>query len=103
KTEHPYIRVVDFRDGSIDTTDLKFIDKEIFKEIRNYTISSDDVYISIAGTIGLLGTIPDELDGANLTENAAKLVIDKTRIDKHYLRRIGNSDYFRVQVKKLTH
>jgi type I restriction enzyme S subunit len=44
------------------------------------------VYISIAGTTGLVGTVPEDLDGANLTENAAKLVIkDKKRLLKHFL------------------
>jgi type I restriction enzyme S subunit len=32
------------------------------------------MYISIAGTIGKTGIIPEELDGANLTENACRLV-----------------------------
>ena len=35
----------------------------------------------MAGTIGLVGTVPPELDGANLTENAARLVI----IDRDHL------------------
>ena len=33
------------------------------------------MYISIAGTIGLVGTVPTRFDGANLTENAAKIAI----------------------------
>lgn len=75
KTEFPYIRVSDFNDnGSIDLHNLRFITKEIRDQISNYTISSNDIYISIAGTIGKTGIIPKELDGANLTENAAKLV-----------------------------
>ena len=32
-----------------------------FEHIKNYTISVDDVYISIAGTIGLVGIIPTVL------------------------------------------
>ena len=70
KTDHPYIRVTDFDNRSIATEQVKYIDEETFKLIRNYTISTQDVYISIAGTIGKVGIIPDDLDGANLTENA---------------------------------
>jgi restriction endonuclease S subunit len=33
-----------------------------------------DVIISIAGSIGLVACVPEELAGANLTENAAKIV-----------------------------
>lgn len=86
-TDHPYIRVADFTDkGTIDLSGIKYISKEIYEQIKRYVISKDDLYISIAGTIGKTGFIPPELDGANLTENAAKLVIkDKQQIDLSYL------------------
>jgi len=87
KTEFPYIRVTDFNDnGSIDLHNLKFITKEIKDQISKYTISSNDVYISIAGTIGKTGIIPKELDGSNLTENAAKLVFkNNDQINKWFI------------------
>lgn len=41
---------------------------------------------SIAGTIGQVGAIPDSIDGANLTENAAKIVLNKEApVDRDYL------------------
>ena len=87
-TPFPYIRVTDFSNYSVDTSNLRFLKPETFQRIRQYTISKDDVYISIAGTIGLVGTIPPELDGANLTENVAKLVFKekfRNHIDKKYV------------------
>jgi type I restriction enzyme S subunit len=85
-TNHPYVRVVDFSNHSVDKTDLRFISLEDYERVKRYTISSEDVYISIAGTTGLVGTVPQDLDGANLTENAAKLVIkDKRRLLKYFL------------------
>ena len=52
---------------------------ELIEEDLNSTI--DDIFISIAGTIGLVGRVPLEYSGANLTENAAKLVLNnKTKI-----------------------
>jgi type I restriction enzyme S subunit len=87
ETEHPYIRVADFTDkGTIDLSGIKYISKEIHEQIKRYVISKDDLYISIAGTIGKTGFVPPELHGANLTENAAKLVIrDKQQLDLSYL------------------
>ena len=42
--------------------------------------------IHIAGTIGQVGAIPDSIDGANLTENAAKIVLNKEApVDRDYL------------------
>jgi len=86
-SNHPYIRVADFTDtGSIDMDGLKYLSDEIYQQIKRYTINSNDLYISIAGTIGKTGIIPKELDGANLTENAAKLVfIQPNNIDVKYV------------------
>lgn len=87
-SEWPYLRVVDFKNRTIDKTNLCYLTSATHERIARYIISKEDVYISIAGTIGLVGTIPEELDGANLTENAAKIVIRderKSRIDKKFL------------------
>ena len=72
-TKHPYIRVTDFDDSGVSLDALKYIDEEVFEKISRYTISSEDIYVSIAGSIGKVGIIPSCIDGANLTENAAKL------------------------------
>jgi type I restriction enzyme M protein len=103
KTNHPYIRVSDFEPNSLKTNNIKYITEDTFSEISNYTISNDDVYISIAGTIGIFGIIPEQLNGASLTENAAKLVFDKSQLNKSFLSYIGNSDQVQEQIKKLTH
>jgi type I restriction enzyme S subunit len=73
KTPYPYIRVTDFENYGVRTSELQYLKEETQKEIARYTISSDDIYISIAGSIGLVGQVPEQLSGANLTENAAKI------------------------------
>lgn len=103
KTDHPYIRVTDFKPNTLNSNNIKYIREETFSEISNYTISSEDVYISIAGTIGIFGIIPEQYNGANLTENAAKFIIDKTKLNKYFLSYIGNSDRVKEQIEKLTH
>ena len=58
-TNYPYIRVADFtNEGTIDLGDIKYISKEIHERISRYVIHSDDLNISIAGTIGKTGIIP---------------------------------------------
>jgi type I restriction enzyme S subunit len=73
RTLHPYIRVSDMKNGTIATDAVLFVPDAVFPSIRNYRISRDDIYISVAGTLGLIGRVPPELDGANLTENADKI------------------------------
>lgn len=103
-TPYPYIRVSDFKNGSIDTSKMKYITETVFTEIRNYTISKDDVYISIAGSIGIVGRIPQMLDNANLTENAAKLVIKSpVNLDADFLMYVLNMPSIQSQFNEHTH
>lgn len=97
RTPFPYITVGDMTDeGSVDMENLRFLQREVHEAIKNYTVSSKDVYISIAGSIGKTGVVPDELDGANLTENAAKLVLDEAW-HRHYVYWNTRSSDFRKQ------
>lgn len=103
KTNHPYLRVSDFKGGSIDASDLHYISESVFEHIKNYTISANDVYISIAGTIGLVGIVPQNLDGASLTENAAKMVIkDHNSLIKEYLSLVFSSSRVQSQIETET-
>ncbi len=101
-TPYRYIRVADFKDnGTVIPDEVLYIDEEVYTQIYQYTISSNDVYISIAGTIGKTGIIPEILDGANLTENACKLVL-KGDLHKKYLYYNTLSSDFEKQIKKAT-
>lgn len=75
-TTNPYIRVTDWRDYEIRTDAIRFISDDVAQSIWRYTISKCDLFISIAGSVGLVAAVPDELDGAYLTENAAKICIN---------------------------
>ncbi len=73
-TDYIYIRVSDMKNGSIDDTDLRYLDAEMQSAIRNYIITKDDIYMTIVGaTIGKCGLVPMKFDGMNLTENAARI------------------------------
>lgn len=103
ETRFPYIRVVDLANGSVKTDALKYLTTETQREIAQYIIRQADVYISIAGTIGLVGTIPPELDGANLTENAARLVIRKReQLSRDFLAAYLKGEGGQAQISSLT-
>ena len=82
-TGHVYIRVSDMKDGWVSTENLQYVPEDIFPSISKYIINKEDVFITVAGTIGRVGKIPSELDGANLTENADRLVF--TILDQDWL------------------
>lgn len=82
-TGHKYIKVADMKNHSVLVKNLKYLPEDIYQVIKKYTISKNDLYITVAGTIGDVGIIPDEIDNANLTENADKLVF--SNLDKKWL------------------
>ena len=95
-TDHVYIRVTDMKNNSIDLNDLHYIDDKVYREISNYIITKDDIYIVIVGsTIGKVGIVPNELDGMNLTENAARLT--PYLVDKEYLLLALQTEYLQRQ------
>lgn len=53
-----------------------YISQKIFEIIKNYRIYDDEIYITVAGTIGYVGTVSKNYSGANLTENADKLLLN---------------------------
>ncbi len=73
ETPHPYIRVTDMRPGTVSLVDLMFVPVDVFPAISRFRIFKDDIFISVAGTLGIVGRVPKELDGANLTENADRI------------------------------
>ena len=95
RTPHIYIQVTNMKKGTIIEDDLKYIDEITYKQIKEYIIEKDDLYITIAGTIGQSGEIPEYLDGMNLTENAAKLIF--RGLDKKYALIALNSNTLQQQ------
>jgi type I restriction enzyme S subunit len=73
KNESPYITVSDMTENSVDLSNIRYVPSNVADKISNYKITVDDIYISVAGTLGIVGRIPNELNNANLTENANKL------------------------------
>ncbi|EGQ8357405.1 restriction endonuclease subunit S [Vibrio cholerae] len=84
KNEHPYIRVSDMFMGGVALNDIQYVPEHVVDKIKNYTIGKNDLFISVAGTLGIVGKVPEQLDGANLTENADKLTDIKCNIDYMY-------------------
>lgn len=80
----PYIKAGDLKKGTILFDKLEYLLPETQKKIKNYTISKGDVYITNVGAcIGDSGIVPNELDGANLTENALKMCNHDGVINKY--------------------
>ena len=71
-----------------------------FHPLLVYIIHKEDVYITVAGTIGRVGKIPEEIDGANLTENADRLVF--SMLEQNWLIKCLESNIVQSQIANVT-
>jgi type I restriction enzyme S subunit len=99
ETDYRYLTVTNMKDATIVDNQIKWITAKTHDVISKYTISSNDIYITIAGTIGEVGEIPDDLDGMNLTENAAKIVF--FHCDKKFLIQLFRSSLIQTKFDEL--
>ena len=101
-TGYPYIRVSDMQNGSVNLDSILYLTEETRLQIKNYTISCKDVYVTVAGTIGRVGTVPKELDGANLTENADKIVLNNNGLLRDWVLCFLKSEFCQQEFKAKT-
>jgi type I restriction enzyme S subunit len=71
----PYVRVVDMRDGGIDHSSVRRTSDQIDHQYRRSRLRSGDLLMSIRGHVGRLALVPEELDGANITQDSARVAI----------------------------
>ena len=88
------------KDESVSTDNLQYVPEDIYPTISRYIINKEDIYITVAGTIGKIGKIPPKLDGANLTENADRLVF--SIIDQDWLIKCLQANVVQAQIADAT-
>ena len=99
-TGHVYIRVSDMKNETVSLDNLLYVPNDIYPLIAQYIIEKEDVYITVAGTIGKVGKVPERLSGANLTENADRLVFN--HISQDWLIRCIQSPFVQYQIVDVT-
>lgn len=86
KSNNKYIRVRDINNGIIDIDNVQYISDEAATHIARYRVAKGDIIISVVGTVGSVASIPNELDGAYLTENCNNLLVNEEICLKEYLK-----------------
>lgn len=69
----PYIRTGDIKEGRILVEGLRHTSPEIASKFARSTVRSGEIVMSIRATVGTTAVVPDELDGANLTQGTARI------------------------------
>ena len=97
----PVIKVKDYPDGFIVEDELLLTTPELDEEYRRSRLRSGDLLISIRGTIGRLAFVPASLDGANITQDTARLSI-RSDINADYVRLMLESADVQQQIARFT-
>lgn len=71
----PYIRVADFPGNKLNMANIKKTSSEIDEQFRRARLMEGDLLLSIRGSVGRLIKIPSNLEGANITQDTARLSI----------------------------
>ncbi|MEV8222473.1 restriction endonuclease subunit S [Dietzia maris] len=95
----PVVKVRDYPAGEIQTHNLLRTTEEISNNYKRSLLKEGDLLISIRGTVGRMARVPAELEGANITQDTARLSIDK-RHDSNYVRLVLESDYGQNQIRR---
>ena len=96
---HPYIRVLDMKNGAVDISNIRYVPDDVFPEIKSYRVYASDLFISVAGTLGIIGRVPDVLDGANLTENANRIC--DLKVNRDFLFYYLNSENIQNHIQSI--
>jgi len=70
-----YVRVLDMKGGRIDSEGTRRTTDAIALAYERSVLRPNDLLLSIRGHVGRLAVVPPDLDGANITQDTARLAI----------------------------
>ena len=71
----PYVRVADFPNDRLNLETIRKTTKEIEERYARARLRTGDILVSIRGTVGRICVVPMELNGANITQDTARLTL----------------------------
>lgn len=97
-----YVKVKNMKGEVIDVDGLNRTTPEIHAQYSRSALGRGDLLISIRGSYGGVAIVPDELDGANITQDSARIA-PLPGVDREYLRAMlrtpATQAYFREVAK----
>jgi type I restriction enzyme, S subunit len=97
----PYIRVTDMVDGRVLVAQVKRTTTTIAHEYRRSRLKAADLLMSIRGHVGRFAVVPSTLEGANITQDTARLAPIKT-MSSRYLKGCLESAGMQERMSRLT-
>ena len=79
------VKVKDMCDGKINVDGLVKITPEVDSMYSRSKLKEGDILLSIRGTVGRVVIVPKELEGANITQDTARISL-KTDLNNYYVK-----------------
>jgi type I restriction enzyme, S subunit len=73
----PVIKVKDIKNGKVDSENLLLTDPKIDNQYQRSKTKTNDLLLTIRGTVGRTAFVPKNLEGANITQDTARISIEK--------------------------
>lgn len=93
----PVVKVRDYPDGYVRLDDLLLTTPETEAPFKRSRLKLGDLLLSIRGTIGRLAEVPACLEGANITQDTARLSIAPEH-NSYYIRAVLESRFLQDQI-----
>lgn len=97
----PYIRVADFPGDKLNLDTIRKTSRQMDEEFKRSRLRAGDLLLSIRGTVGRIVVIPAELEGANITQDSARLSIQPV-VNRDYVLWYLRSEMARQRMKGST-
>jgi len=97
----PVVKVENIMDGEIETSNLLHTDPELHEKYNRAELQEGDLLFTIRGTVGRMAFVPEELEGANLTQDTARIRVEDAnpRFVRYYLETATPGNYFERHTK----
>lgn len=79
----PYVRVADYPGNRLNLSSIRNTSPEIDSEFSRSRLKTGDLLLSIRGTVGRIIEIPRQLEGANITQDSARLSVQASILNKY--------------------
>lgn len=97
----PVIKVKDIKNGRVLLDDILLTSPEIDAQYKRSRVRAGDVLLTIRGTTGRVARVPEVLDGANITQDTAR-VATKDGVDGDFLFFVLQSEAVQAEVQNNT-